>query len=322
MNFFKSLVSKNSQSTKGPFGSGNRGRATTKTNTPPRPNMGPNTITKTNPSKSPALSNINFPPQSTKTDSKDFQVSHNPSNTTPTDLSLSSIMNVAVIPDEFGQPKEVKILVTKEQFKSIPEKLEFDYDNDFNEDLEGLIFKKLINEGKFSFVILSNEQKEEVTKTFLEKVESPKPSSSNNNSVASNVKITKEDVEFQDTCIEQVIYMIKQVKDLNGSDDDKRTKITVGFNTSINPSSHIAASGLFNLVANELLSSSEPTNIALRKFLSNLEGIEESRINKSLYLKSICHRLIKHFESNDPVHLKDTYLWEKKLSSTDINSYM
>ena len=220
------------------------------------------------------------------------------------------------------QPKEVKILVTKEQFKSIPEKLEFDYDNDFNEDLEGLIFKKLINEGKFSFVILSNEQKEEVTKTFLEKVESPKQGSSNNNSVTSNVKITKEDVEYQNACINDAFEVTRQIRDMTGTDDDKRTKITVGFKINIKPESYKPAMGLYKLVAAELLSTKDQKALSLRKFIADLEGIKEANIDSSMYLKNICFRLIKDVESDDPDSLKDLYIWERRLTFEDVNFYI
>ena len=318
MNILKSLVSKNSQSTKVPFGSGNRGRATTKTNTPPRPNMGPNTITKTNPSKSPALSNINFPPQSTKTDSKDFQASHISSSETPKNqFSPSSIMNIAVIPDEFGRPKEINILVTKEQIDSIESVDELAFSEDLDEDL-----KKLIREGKCSFVLLTNEQKEKITKTFLEKVESTKQGSSNNNSVTSKVKITEEDVEYQEGCISDSIDVIRQIKDMECTDYDKRMKITVGFKINIDPANSVAAAGLYKLVADELLNSKDNNTLSLRKFLTKLEGIEESKINTSIFLKNICYRIIKHIESEYPDSLKDLYIWERRLTFEDVNFYI
>ena len=318
MNILKSLVSKNSQSTKVPFGSGNRGRATTKTNTPPRPNMGPNTITKTNPSKSPALSNMNFPPQSSKTDSKDFQASHIPSSETPKNhFSPSSIMNIAVIPDEFGQPEEVLILGTKEQIESAKKVNKLAFIEDFDEDLQ-----KLMREGKCNFVVLSSEEKEKVTKTFLEKVESPKQSSSNNNSVTSNVKITEEDVEYQEGCISDSIDVIRQIKNMECTDYDKRMKITVGYKINIDPTNSVAAEGLYKLVADELLYSKDSNTLSLRKFLTQLEGIEENKINTSIFLKNICYRIIKHIESEYPESLRDLYLWERKLSLNDINSYI
>ena len=318
MNFLKSLMPKNSQSTKGTFGSGNRGRATTKTNTPPRPNMGPNTITKANPSKSPALSNMNFPPQSSKTDSKDFQASHISSSETPKNqFSPSSIMNIAVIPDEFGRPEEVLILGTKEQIESAMKVNKLAFIEDFDEDLQ-----KLMREGKCNFVVLSSEEKEKVTKTFLEKVESPKQGSSNNNSVTSNVKITKEDVEYQNACINDAFEVTRQIRDMTGTDDDKRTKITVGFKINIKPESYKPAMGLYKLVAAELLSTKDQKALSLRKFIADLEGIKEANIDSSMYLKNICFRLIKDVESDDPDSLKDLYIWERRLTFEDVNFYI
>ena len=258
-------------------------------------------------SKAPTIPSANLQTQSSQANNSltAHKVSSNPPANSPKNVPSPkpSIMDVSIGTDKQGNPTEINVFITKEQYERFGGKLN-DFSFNFGDNIDERV-QNLVKQGKVNYIILTKEQEQ----ILIEKRKQAANEVQQQNN-EKTVKITEEDIEFQIENITNVVSILNDQLNIFKNSSSVVESILAKLETSIKAENNPVCDNFLKLVVKELKRSNKKEDLLLVNSIIKYENLNINNLESSKLLRYSCRYVINDLEEYYPDSLKDDYLWK------------